>query len=199
MTHPMQMPQPMPPDLILLLSALDDALESLDEPIRSLTQEFLENNWQRARTDLLSRTTRMRVTPAPTRWPTTFRFEVDRPFKRKVSGDAPVELHPGPIRGTIQYRPDLFAVPSDVPVIAVLLDPEQAFYHPNYERMRFHALCLGDLPAGPFELIDLLPHLYSILTYENRTPTHPADLDAARYFACDPRAMVGLESVEPLY
>lgn len=188
-----------PPDLFLLLSVMDSQWENLAEPVRSLTQEFFSNNWQRAKSGLLSRTERMHVTPAPSPWPTAFRFEVDRPYKRKRSATAPVELCEGPIRGLILYRPDLFSVPPNEQVISVLLNPEQGFFHPNFEGQRYHALCLGDLPPGPFELSDLLPHLYSILTYENRTPTHPADVEAAIYFACDSQAMEGLEPIEPLY
>ena len=198
MTRHLSMAQQPPPDLMLMLSAMGDEVGSLPEPYRSLSREFFKNNWDRARTELLARTTRMRVTPAPTAYPTVFRFEADLPYKRKVSSEAVVELHPGPIRGTIAYRHDLFVVPFDAPAIAVWLDPEQFVHHPNFS-MRFHALCLGDLPPGPFELTDLLQHLYSILSYQNRTPTDPADLDAAKYFACDPTAMVGLEPVEPLY
>ena len=198
MTRDAAMPQQPPPDMILLVSAMDDQVASLAEPYRSLTKEFFKCNWDRAQKELLARTTRMRVTAAPTAYPTVFRFEVELPYKRKVSSEAAVELHPGPIRGTIAYRHDLFVVPFDAPAIAVWLDPDQFFHHPNFS-MRHHALCLGDLPPGPFELADLLPHLYSILSYENRTPTDPADLDAARYFACDPEAMLGLEPVEPLY
>jgi hypothetical protein len=37
------------------------------------------------------------------------------------------------------------------------------------------------------------------LSYQNRRPHHPADFEAARYFALDPDAMSGLEPVPPLY
>jgi hypothetical protein len=42
-------------------------------------------------------------------------------------------------------------------------------------------------------------HVYPIVSYQNRQPTHPADIEAARYFALEPAAMQGLEPAPPLY
>lgn len=196
--------RPLPPPrfdagMLLALAALEPPWAGLDPALRELSESFFRSSWQRAQDELLSRTTRLRVVPAPTPWPTLFRFELDRPYKRKPWPDGPVELASGPIRGVIVYRPDILTAVGDEPSILVLIDPDLEFFHPNCNRARSSAVCLGELPPGPFELTHLLEHLYGILTYENRTPTHPADLEAAVYFACDPEAMEGLLPVEPLY
>lgn len=143
----------------------------------------------------------MRVLPEHSPTPRMFRFEIDAPYKSKRGGDAPVELVPGPIRGTIHYRPDLFASPT-LPHIAVQVDPDLAYFHPNCSRQRGSMICLGEIPVSEFPFpLDLLlqNHIYPILTYQNRRPAHPADLEAARYFALDEHAMDGLEPVRPLY
>jgi hypothetical protein len=87
----------------------------------------------------------------------------------------------------------------DLPAVAVLVERRLGFLHPNYSR-RYGILCCGELPGGPIPL-DLLfeNYIYGIITYQNRRPTDPADVEAARYFALEPDAMEGLENVEPLY
>jgi hypothetical protein len=130
--------------------------------------------------------------------PSSFGFEIDRPYKRRATPDGPVELAPGPLRGTIMYRANLFAASPDEPTVVVLIDRQCRFHHPNFSP-RFGAICLGDLPHGPIALDALLLHVFSIVSYQNRNPLHPADIDAAHYFALDPNAMSGLEPVEPLY
>lgn len=171
-----------------------------DTPIGQLTREFLTNNWENCRRGLLQKTSRIRVTPEPLPAPCVFAFEVDRPYKSKPSPDAPVELKPGPIRGTIYFRPDVFVNDAE-PAIAVALDRDQAFFHPNFSRTKGF-LCLGELPERPFPFpLDLLLEnlIYPIVTYQNYRPVHPFDLEAAEYFASAPEALHGLEPVEPLY
>jgi hypothetical protein len=168
-----------------------------DTPLGRLTRDLFANNWHNAQQGILSLTRRVRVVPEPSPWPCQFRFRIDRPYKRNASAESPVELHPGPIRGTIIYRTDLLVADGE-PGIAVALDLDQAFFHPNVSR-RHGLVCLGDLPDGPFELNDLIPHLYSILSYENRTPTHPLNVEASVYFTCHRDALEGLLPVEPLY
>lgn len=164
------------------------------------TREFLAESWREVRDGLLQRTRRLRMEPDPGPYPLRFRFEFDLPYKRKSGPHAPVELVDGPLRGAILYRPDLMTLDPDgkEAAIAVFLDQGQDFFHPNFSRA-FGMLCVGDIPPGPFPLAALLEHLYSILSYQNRSPRSPADLEAARFFATDPEAMSGLESPEPLY
>jgi len=172
-----------------------------DSPAGILACEFFANNWATCRDGLLQRTGRVRVIPEPSPAPRTFRFEIDRQFKSKRGLDAPVELLPGPVRGTIHYRPDLFVDP-DGPHIAVQVDPHQGFFHPNCARHFGSLICIGELPANlfPFPLDILIEtRLYPILSYQDRQPSHPFDLEAAAYFARDPQALHGLEPVEPLY
>ena len=176
-------------------------LEFDDSPLGLISREFFANNWAECCDGLLQRTHRVRVIPEPSPAPRMFRFEIDRPYKSKRAEDAPAELLPGPIRGTIHYRPDLFVNPEG-PHIAVQIDPDLAFFHPNCSRQRGSLVCLGALPDNlfPFPLDMLIEtRLYPILTYQDRQPSHPFDLQAAAYFALDPQAMDGLEPVEPLY
>jgi hypothetical protein len=175
-------------------SALDDS------PLMRLAEEFFHNNWVDCRDGLLAKTTVLRLSPDSDRAPRNFHFELDRPFKRKANRDAPVELHPGPIRGLIRYRADLF-LDMSMPYIAVLLDPALAVYHPNVARHRAGLVCLGSLPGPfPFPLSQLLEtRIFPILTYQDRRPSHPFDLEAASYFALEATALDGLEPVAPLY
>lgn len=187
-------------DLLSNAVGRDDMPEE-DTPLGKLTREFFANNWRICCDGLLQRTTKIRVEPEPHPAPRMFRFQIATRYKRKVDSYSVVELMPGPVRGRILYRGDMFENPEP-PTVAVLLDRDQAYFHPNYAR-RQGVLCLGDeqnLPPGPLPLDVLLEnHIYPILTYQNRRPAHPADIEAARYFALDPGAMVGLEPVDPLY
>jgi hypothetical protein len=138
------------------------------------------------------------VEPELSPTPRVFRFWIDRPYKRQARSDAPVELASGPITGTIYYRHNMFAVEDQaVPTVAVALD-DRTLLHPNFSR-RHGILCLGSLPSGPVSLSRLLEHLYRILSYANVRVTHPADINAAEYFASDPDALRGLDKVQPLY
>jgi hypothetical protein len=185
-------------DLLLKLVAGDDQLPDPDTPLGKITREFFEHNWADCKHGLLARTTRIRVEPGHPVWPALFRFEMDLPYKRKLGPQAPVELQPGPISGLIIYRPDLFSH-LDQPAVAVRLDETPGFLHPNYSRAH-RLLCLGEIPNGAFPLDALLEtHLFPILSYQNRRPSHAADHESAMYFALDPLAMVGLEPVDPLY
>jgi hypothetical protein len=172
-----------------------------DTPAGILAHQFFHHSWEGCRNGLLRQTNVLRVRPEFRAPPRVFHFEVDCPYKRKLADDAPVELMPGPVRGVIHYRPDLFATPR-LPYIAVQLDPSLGYFHPNCSRSRGSLLCLGEIPATafPFPLALLLETLvYPLVTYQNRRPTHPFDEAASRYFALDPDAMRGLESVQPLY
>ena len=160
-----------------------------------LTIRFLGESWREARDGLLARTKTIRILPLSSETPACFRFEIHRPFKRKTARGAAVELVDGPLFGTILYRPDQLA--REGPPIAVFLDPDQAFFHPNSCR-RTGVLCVGDLPPF-FPLEAKLEHIFSITSYQNRTPRDPLDFEAARYFALDHDCMAGLEPVEPLY
>ncbi|MGD9856131.1 MAG: hypothetical protein AB7U20_14400 [Planctomycetaceae bacterium] len=185
--------------LLYITDQVDD-LPDPTTPLGQMTREFFTDSWEACRDGLLQKTTRIRVVPQPLPAPRIFSFEIDLPFKRKLGRDTPVELMPGPIRGTVIYRPDFLANLNE-PCVAVRIDPSLGFFHCNYSR-RFGLLCLGDTTAfqGPIPLDILLAnHLYPILTYQNRSAIRPADLDAAHYFALDPQAMVGLEPVPPLY
>jgi hypothetical protein len=170
-------------------------------PLDKLTREFAANNWAACADGLLQRTDRIRVWPEPSPAPLSFEFEIDTPYKRKLTPRAPVELVAGPVRGRILYRRDMFENP-DGPLIAVQIDRRLGYFHPNYDRDRGF-LCLGDqrnLPPGP-QALDLLleNHIFPIVSYQNRSPIHPLDFEAARYFAFQPTAMDGLEPVVPLY
>jgi len=178
--------------------ALEDELPDESTPIGRLTRDFLANNWAQARDGLLARTTKIRVAPQPSPAPRIFQFELDRPYLRRVRPDAPVERAEGPLRGTIRYRPDLYPVRPKQHSQVVFLDPAQHLLHPNYSP-RFGVLCVGELPAGPYPLEDLLEHTYAILCYQNVATDDPADRDAADYFALHPDASSGLEAAEPLY
>lgn len=179
---------------------LDTGMPAEDTPIGMLTREFFANNWANCRRGLLRKTNRIRVAPEPSQAPRVFKFEIDCPYKRKQNLDAPVELIPGPVRGTIYLRPDIYINTED-PAIAVALDQDQSLFHPNYSR-RKGFICLGELPEKPFPFpLDLLLEnlVFPIVSYQNRRPVHAFDEEAAAYFALDPEAMQGLESVEPLY
>jgi len=172
-----------------------------DDPLVRLTLELFANNWAECRDGLLTRTPRIRVWPELSAAPRAFRFEIDCPYKRKLGPDSPVEWMPGPVKGEIIYRRDLLSY-TEGPSVVVLLDRDLCYFHPNYSRARGF-LCIGDetnLPPGPLPLGRFLEnHIFPIVSYQNRRPTHPADIEAARYFALDPNAMSGLEPVEPLY
>ncbi len=164
---------------------------------KELTRTFLGESWREARDGLLARTQVIRILPQPSETPACFRFIIDRPFKRKTGPTAAVELVDGPMFGTILYAPDQFAEQGQGSAIAIFMDPDLSFFHPNACR-RTGAVCLGDLPQR-FPLEDLLQHVFSVVSYQNRTPGEPLDAEAARYFALDEDAMTGLEPVEPLY
>jgi hypothetical protein len=180
------------------LSTGHDELPDDSTPYGRISREFLERSWCDARDGLLARTTRLRVRPEAGPSPRAFRFELDLPYLRKRSADAPVERVHGPLQGTIRYRADLFTAPQEEPSVVVFVDREQRLFHPNYSP-RFGVLCIGGIPSGPFPLENLLEHVYSILTYENTSTSDPADLEAARYFDQDPDARAGLLPVRPLY
>ena len=191
-------------DVELYLRGLATLLEELqsprdDCPTAELSRQYRANTWEECRDGLLRRTSRIRVWPDSPLWPHSFRFEIDCPFKAKSRLNlSPVELRPGPVRGTIHYRRDLFDG-SDAPTVAVTIDPELDFFHANHSP-HLGLLCLGGLPSGPFPLDILLScHIYPIVTYQNCHPAHSANLDAARYFALVPEAMEGLRPVAPLY
>jgi hypothetical protein len=185
---------------LMQLAGVTDDLPDPATPLGQMTREFLTHSWETCRDGLLAKTDRIRVLPEPQPAPRTFQFEMDLPYKRKLNRDAPIELAPGPIRGMVIYRPDLLANLHE-PCVAVRLDQSMGLLHPNYSR-DLGLVCLGDTTEfqGPIPLDVLLAnHLYPILSYQNRTPRHPADIEAARYFALDPDAMTGLEPVPPLY
>lgn len=186
----------------MLQQAAHPDLPEEDDPLSRLTCEFFSTNWLDCRDGLLTKTKRLRVWPEFSPAPRAFRFEIDAPYKRKLSADAPVELMPGPICGEVLYRGDLFLNPQEGPCVAVLIERELGYFHPNYSR-RHGYLCLGDLsnlPPGPIPLEPLLEnHVYPIISYQNRRSAQPADVEAARYFALNPTAMEGLEPALPLY
>ncbi len=195
-------PEEMLQELIAMVQQHERQLSHDDDsPLAAIAREFFTNNWSNCSDGLLKRTPTLRVYPEWSAAPRVFRFELDRPYKRKRGSDSPIELCDGPICGLIHYRADLFVNPS-LPYIAVQVDPDLAFFHPNCSRQRGSLVCLGELPANLFPLpLDLLleTRLYPILTYQDRKPSHPLDLEAARYFALHAEAMEGLEPVAPLY
>ncbi len=176
-------------------------LPSEDTPLGKLAAEFFSNTWATAADGLLKRTNKIRLRPEHSPAPRAFEFDIDTPYKRKLGSDASVELMPGPVLGRIMYRADLFENLVG-PTVLVLIDPSLGYFHPNYDRDR-GVLCIGaeeDLPPGPLPLDNLIEnHLYPIITYQNRRPSHPLDQEAARFFAIDPTAMDGLEPAAPLY
>jgi hypothetical protein len=168
-----------------------------DTPYAKMATDYFTNDWIHTRGGLLAKTNKIRVEPEASPAPRIFHFHIFRPYKRKEGLLEPVELVPGPIRGTIYYRHDLFQPGDNTPVVAVSLQ-DRGFFHPNFSR-RYGLLCLGDLPPGPIALEHLLTHLYCILCYQNLRVSDPADAEAATYFGSDPEAMSGLGKVEPLY
>ena len=178
------------------LVGLDDGLPDPSTAEGRATREFFANNWEEAREGLLSRTQRVRVWPLPGAGPRSFSYEFDRPYKCKLP-DGTVELAPGPVSGTIRYRPNVLAPDPGSRSVVVFVDSDR-FYHPNFSRSH-RVLCIGDIPPGPFPLEALIEHLYGIVSYQNRDSTNPADWEAVRYFGTDPDALEGLTDVEPLY
>ncbi len=168
-----------------------------DTTTGKLTREFFKHNWENTQ-GLLGKTKKIRLFPESSEAPHRFRFEVDLPFKSKRTPTGPVELRPGPVRGTLRYRPDVITADPDEPSIVVCLDADQAYYHPNFSRQR-GVLCDGAIARGTFPLDAYLVHLYSILSYGNRSSRSPADREAALYFVENAAAMSGLEPVAPLY
>jgi len=181
-------------DLLRRLAALEYEPRS-DTPIARLTAEFLRNNWANAQA-LLARAPRLQVRPQSPAL-RSFDFTLDVPFKRQRHPGGTIDVAPGPIRGRIAYRADVFAA-ADEPVVGVMIDPSLGLVHPNYSRL-FGVLCLGHMPAGPMPLDRLLEHVYSILTYENVSSSDAADPGAAVYFANDPNARQGLPPAAPLW
>jgi hypothetical protein len=178
------------------LAGLDEGLPDPSTDEGRATRAFFANNWEEAREGLLSRTRRVRVRPLPGTGPRSFSYEVDRPYKCKRPQGI-VELAPGPVSGTIRYRPNVLAPDPGSHSVLVFVDSD-GFYHPNYSR-KHGVLCIGDIPPGPFPLEALIEHLYSIISYQNMDSTNPWDLEAVRYFGTDPDALKGLTEVEPLY
>lgn len=178
------------------LAGLDEGLPDPSTAEGRATREFFANNWEEAHEGLLSRTQRVRVWPLPGAGPRSFSYEFDRPYKSKLP-DGTVELAPGPVSGTIRYRPNVLAPDPGSRSVVVFVDSDR-FYHPNFSRSH-RVLCIGDIPPGPFPLEALIEHLYGIVSYQNRDSTNPADWEAVRYFGTDPDALEGLTDVEPLY
>jgi len=193
----------------VMLSALSAASQRTgwleeDTPLALATQEFFRNNWQQAQSGLLSRTRLFEVTPEDSPVPRVFHFILHRPYKRQVSPQSAITLAAGPICGVLYYREDLLSpAEEDVPTVAVMLH-DRSLIHPNFNR-RHGLLCLGSWGsesgglAGPVFLGRLLEHLYRILSYQNISVLHPADVDAATYFATERTALDGLRPVRPLY
>ena len=178
------------------LAGLDEGLPDPSTGEGRATRDFFANNWEKAREGLLSRTQRVRVRPLPGAGPRSFSFEFDRPYKCKRP-EGMVELVPGPVSGTIRYRPNVLTPDPGSRSVVVFIDSDR-FYHPNYSRSH-GVLCIGDFPPGPFPLEALIEHLYGIVSYQNMDSTNPADWEAVRYFGTDPDALEGLTDVEPLY
>ncbi len=178
------------------LAGLDDGLPDPATPEGQATRAFFAHNWEEAREGLLSRTRQVRVRPLPGAGPRSFAFEFDRPYKCKRP-EGMVELAPGPVTGTILYRPNILTPEPGSRSVVVFLDSPR-FYHPNFSRTH-GVLCMGDIPPGPFPLEALIEHVYSIVSYQNMDLTDPADREAVRYFGTDPDALEGLTDVEPLY
>ncbi len=184
----------------------DPALSRLDllitggagVPLGEADHDFFMHSWLRGR-EVRDRSDRLRLEPlTPGPAPTAFSFEVDCRYKRRMALDQPVELVDDTLSGRILYRSDPVDGDPDTSSVLVLIDPRHGFWHPNFSR-RHGILCVGDLPAGAIPLDDLLQHVYSIITYQNRSTRDPADPVAAAWFASEPDALVGLEHVEPLF
>jgi hypothetical protein len=196
--HPQEIQQLL--DQVYRLAELGDGMPGEDSPLGMLTWQFFDNNWKQCKEGLVRKTSKIHIWPALAQSPRIFKFEIECAYKRKRNRDAPVELMPGPVRGTVFYRPDVFTNTDD-PAVAVALDQDQAFYHPNHSSINGF-ICLGELPTNPypFPLDQLMEDvIYPLVTYQSRRPVHPLDLDAAHYFALDPDAMQGLEPPQPLY
>ena len=181
---------------LLDLAGLDEGLPDPSTGEGRATRDFFANNWQEAREGLLSRTQRVRVRPLPGAGPRSFSYEFDRPFKCKRP-EGMVELAPGPVGGTIRYRPNVLTPDPGSRSMVVFVDSE-GFFHPNYSPIH-RVLCIGDIAPGPFPLEALVEHVYGIVSYQNMDSTNPLDSEAVRYFSTDPDALEGLTDVEPLY
>lgn len=167
-------------------------------PLGELETAFFTASWERGRA-MVARSDRLRIeslTAGPA--PTTFSFEFDCRYKRRLAMDQPVELVAGTLSGRVIYRPDPYDGDPDTPVALVLINRRHGFWHPNYSRTH-GILCVGDLPPEPIPLDDLLQHVYTIISYQNRSTRDPADAVVAAWFATEPDALVGLEHVEPLF
>jgi hypothetical protein len=167
-----------------------------DTPLSELAAEFFAENW-RAVQPLLAAAPRLRLVPC-TPALRAFEFTLDLPFLRQAQPGEPVQVAAPPIRGTLAYRPDPFAIDGERPAVCVLVDRAHGLLHPNYSRA-FGILCLGALPGGPLPLQPLLEHLYAILTYANLSTLDVADPDAAAWFAATPEALAGLPPAAPLW
>jgi hypothetical protein len=196
-----QLPQaPAPPALevprfLRLLLALEDPLPDPDTEVGREARAFFEQSWADARDGLLARTGRLSIVPASLPAPRLFHWTIERPFKRWKQGGG-VELAPGPIRGTIHYRGDALVAPPDEPTILVRVDPDLGFVHPNADPVT-SLICHGLSGLLPLEPLAL--HVHGIVAYQNMGLASALSRAAAEYFLRDPRAMDGLEPVEPLF
>ena len=179
-----------------LLLGIEDPLPDERTELGRRTRDWLERNWADAREGLLAKSTRLRVSPPTSASPNTFRFTLERGYKRR-NADGTIGLAPGPITGLIKFRPDLLTAPEDETRVLVLVDPSVGLLHPQHDP-RSGLLCCGDL-YGMVSLEAALVHVFTILTYQNCNVTSALDVEAARYFATDPGARAGLEPVEPLW
>ena len=180
-----------------LLLGIEDPLPDENTELGRSTRDWLARNWADAEAGLLAKSTRLRLEPPGSATPNTFRFTIERPYKR-YDADGSIGLASGPITGLIKFRPDLLTAPADETCVLVLIDPSTGLAHPNLDP-RSGLLCTGDLPPGPISLEATLLHLYGFLTYQRYNVRSALDLRAARYFALDPDAFAGLVPVEPLW
>ncbi len=182
---------------LLFAHASDGELPDPSTPMGRLTRELFASQWQQARDGLLARSKVLRVDAPPSPSPYVFRFEIDRPFKRRAA-DGSVEIAPGPIRGSLRYRPDVLEPRRGEPSVLAFVDRELRFFHPNC-LPHVGLLCLGDLPAGPYPLEETLQQLYRVASYGSLGTESALDSDAVRYFLENPDAFDGLRPVPPLW
>jgi len=184
-------------DLIEQLERLSSTPSAAPAPHQTVAREFFANTWRDARDGLLSRTERLRVEAAPGPAPRSFHFSMDLPYLRQAHPDDEVEVAPGPLTGTITYRPDVMVAAAGEPVLYVTV-ANSDWCHPNYSRTHGW-FCTGQLPPGPIDLETVLEILYVFASYQSYSVEDPADRESAELLAARPELLDALGEPAPLW
>jgi len=183
---------------------LQQALEAIgaaqprDESMRDVVLDFCRNSFRECEHGLLAKTSRVRVEPDAAPRPHRFRFEIDVPFLSRRAPEEPARVEPGPVRGWIAYRLDLFE--SDfVPPVIVRLDRDLHVWHPHVHP-GIGLLCTGRMPQGGVPLASVIEHwIYPILTGQQIDVRDPLNPFAAADWVNDRETRESLPPPAPLY